>query len=137
MLVFSLLFAWLWPAAGWGISETCREWLQEHEDWRVEVVGLYLRGGSQRELDGAVFELLQRESVGDLVHPRAAVLVRERGAEKPEVGDLLDAVLGERPVLEPLPDAGQEPVGYPPARRVADELLLVGKLIVDGDEFVE
>jgi hypothetical protein len=43
-------------------SETCREWAREHEDWKAQVVRLYLRGASSRELDSALFELMQREA---------------------------------------------------------------------------
>ena len=45
-----------------GASETCREWAREHEDWKAEVVRLYLSSASDRELDGALFELMQREA---------------------------------------------------------------------------
>jgi hypothetical protein len=43
-------------------GDPCREWQDEHATWRSEVVRLYLRGASQRALDEAVFELVQREA---------------------------------------------------------------------------
>ncbi len=45
-----------------GANESCREWMAEHRHWKVEVVRRYLHGGPERELDEAVFELLQREA---------------------------------------------------------------------------
>ncbi len=43
-------------------SDSCREWKLEHRDWKTLAVGHYLRGAPQRELDEAVFEMLQREA---------------------------------------------------------------------------
>ena len=43
-------------------GDPCREWQDEHAKWRAEVVRLYLNGASQRALDEAVFELVQREA---------------------------------------------------------------------------
>jgi hypothetical protein len=43
-------------------DQSCREWLREHCDFKAKAIGLYLRGAPQRELDVAVFELLQREA---------------------------------------------------------------------------
>ncbi len=43
-------------------SESCRQWRGEHRGYEVEVVRLYLTGATQRALDEAVFELLQREA---------------------------------------------------------------------------
>ena len=48
-------------AAG-AASETCREWSREHADWKARVVGLALVDAPQREIDAAVFELVQREA---------------------------------------------------------------------------
>ncbi len=55
-------------------SKVCREWQREHRTWKTEAVRLYLKGAPQRELDNAIFELLQRESYltsCDLAVPRA------------------------------------------------------------------
>jgi hypothetical protein len=46
------------PAA----ADPCGEWLDEHREWKAEVVHRYLTDASQRELDEAVFELIQREA---------------------------------------------------------------------------
>ncbi len=43
-------------------SDSCREWKLEHRDWKTLAVSRYLRGAPQRELDEAVFEMLQREA---------------------------------------------------------------------------
>ena len=43
-------------------DESCRQWLREHCDWKAKTISRYLRGAPQRELDAAVFELLQREA---------------------------------------------------------------------------
>ena len=43
-------------------SDSCREWKLEHRDWKTLAVSRYLRGAPQRELDQAVFEMLQREA---------------------------------------------------------------------------
>lgn len=43
-------------------SDACREWWGEHRTWKAEVVHRHLAGAGQRELDEAVFELLQREA---------------------------------------------------------------------------
>ena len=45
-----------------GASDSCREWKLEHRDWKTLAVSRYLRGAPQRELDEAVFEMLQREA---------------------------------------------------------------------------
>jgi hypothetical protein len=43
-------------------SDSCREWRTEHLQWKTEVLRRYLRGAAERDLDAAVFELLQREA---------------------------------------------------------------------------
>jgi len=43
-------------------SDSCREWRYEHSDWQAEVMHRYLTGAPQREIDGALFEMLQREA---------------------------------------------------------------------------
>ncbi len=50
------------PAQTARADEACREWWKEHHRWKAEVVRRYLHGAPQRELDDAVFELLQREA---------------------------------------------------------------------------
>ena len=48
-------------AAG-AVTETCREWQDEHEGWKARVLGLALADAPQRAIDEAVFELVQREA---------------------------------------------------------------------------
>jgi hypothetical protein len=43
-------------------GDSCHQWADEHRDWTVRVVRLYLTGGGRHELDTALFELLQREA---------------------------------------------------------------------------
>ena len=43
-------------------NDSCREWRGEHRAWKTEALRRYLRGAPQRELDEAVFEVLQREA---------------------------------------------------------------------------
>ena len=49
-------------ASAFAESDSCREWAGEHRRFKAVVVRSYLRGAPQRELDEAVFELLQREA---------------------------------------------------------------------------
>ena len=44
------------------VSETCREWLREHDEWKARVLGRVLAGAPPRAVDEAVFELVQREA---------------------------------------------------------------------------
>jgi hypothetical protein len=43
-------------------EDSCREWRLEHRGWKTEALRRYLRGAPEREVDAAVFELLQREA---------------------------------------------------------------------------
>ena len=43
-------------------EDSCREWRLEHRSWKTEALRRYLRGAPEREVDAAVFELLQREA---------------------------------------------------------------------------
>jgi len=43
-------------------SDSCREWRLEHCTWKAESMRRYLTGAPQRELDAAIFEMLQREA---------------------------------------------------------------------------
>ena len=47
------------PAAA---SDSCREWRDEHLTWKTKAMCRYLLGEPQRELDLAIFEMLQREA---------------------------------------------------------------------------
>jgi hypothetical protein len=44
------------------VPQSCRDWRGEHRRWTIEAVRLYLTGAPERELDGALFEMLQREA---------------------------------------------------------------------------
>ena len=50
------------PGAARAGNDSCKEWRQEHCRWKIEAMRRYLRGAPQRELDEAIFELLQRET---------------------------------------------------------------------------
>jgi hypothetical protein len=43
-------------------GDSCREWRLEHRGWKTEALRRYLRGAPEREVDAAVFEMLQREA---------------------------------------------------------------------------
>ena len=43
-------------------TDSCREWRGEHHAWKTEALRRYLNAAPQRELDEAVFEVLQREA---------------------------------------------------------------------------
>jgi hypothetical protein len=43
-------------------NDSCREWQKEHCEWKARALRRYLHGAPQRELDAAVFEVLQREA---------------------------------------------------------------------------
>jgi hypothetical protein len=60
--VAAALAVWVLGAGGAGAAESCREWREEHRRWKSEALRLYLSGAPQRELDTALFELLQREA---------------------------------------------------------------------------
>jgi hypothetical protein len=44
------------------VTETCREWLREHDEWKARALGRVLAGAPARAVDEAVFELVQREA---------------------------------------------------------------------------
>lgn len=58
LLAASLLLASSVAAA----EDSCREWRLEHRSWKTEALRRYLHGAPEREVDAAVFELLQREA---------------------------------------------------------------------------
>ena len=43
-------------------TDSCREWQKEHCEWKARAIKRYLGGAPQRELDEAVFEILQLEA---------------------------------------------------------------------------
>jgi hypothetical protein len=61
-LAVALAAALLGAGAAHAGDESCREWLREHCDWKARAIHHYLTGAPQRELDEAVFEILQREA---------------------------------------------------------------------------
>ncbi len=61
LLTLALAASLLVANAGYA-SQTCREWWRDHETWKARVVALYLSSASQRELDGAMFEVVQLEA---------------------------------------------------------------------------
>ncbi len=58
----ALAAALLAGGAAQGGSDSCREWRREHCAWKAESMRRYLLGAPQRELDAAIFEMLQREA---------------------------------------------------------------------------
>lgn len=43
-------------------TDTCRDWLDEHAEWKAKVLGRTLADAPQRAIDQAVFEMMQREA---------------------------------------------------------------------------
>jgi hypothetical protein len=56
--IAALLFA----TGAQAVSETCREWQDEHAEWKARVVALALTDMPRRAIDEAMFELVQREA---------------------------------------------------------------------------
>ena len=52
----------LWATAAQAGNDSCREWQKEHCDWKARAIKRYLGGAPQRDLDEAVFEILQLEA---------------------------------------------------------------------------
>jgi hypothetical protein len=58
----ALAAGWLLAGSAAADNESCREWRQDHFAWKTESLRRYLNGAPQREVEAAVFELLQREA---------------------------------------------------------------------------
>lgn len=58
----ALAAGWLLAGSAAADNESCREWRQDHLGWKTETVRRYLNGAPPREVDAAVFEVLQREA---------------------------------------------------------------------------
>jgi len=43
-------------------TDTCREWRDEHRRWKREALTRVLLGAPERDVDAAIFEVLQREA---------------------------------------------------------------------------
>ena len=57
-----LAASFLGANAVFAANDSCREWQKEHCQWKAEAMRLYLRHEPQREVDAAIFEMLQREA---------------------------------------------------------------------------
>lgn len=60
--IVAVLAALLCAGSAQAASETCREWQDEHAEWKARVLGLSLSDAPRRAIDGAMFELVQREA---------------------------------------------------------------------------
>ncbi len=58
----ALAAGWLLAGSAAADNDSCREWRQDHFAWKAKAVRRYLNGASQREVEAAVFEVLQREA---------------------------------------------------------------------------
>jgi hypothetical protein len=61
-MILAAVSAALLGAGAAQAGDSCREWRGEHLAWKTEVVRRYLGGAPQRDLDAAIFEVLQREA---------------------------------------------------------------------------
>ena len=79
-----------------------------------------------RDRDGRVDarQLLDRDRVGDGVAARAAVLLRDREAHEPELGELRDELVRKPSLLVQLGGDRRDPLARERSNRVADQLLL-------------
>ncbi len=87
--------------------------------------------GERADAGVAALELLHDESVGDIAQPRAAVFLRQVGAEHPQLADLGDQLRGKATVDVGLADDRHDLVLDPLPHRVADHPLLFGQERVD------
>ena len=55
-------------------------------------------------------------------------------AEQAQLAEFGDAARGERAILEPVADVGEDPVGGEIAHRVADEALIGGQLVINPEQ---
>jgi hypothetical protein len=141
-----LAAALLVGSAAQGGSDSCREWRREHCAWKAESMRRYLLGAPQRELDAAIFEMLQREayltSCDISVQGSRGVLVGWRlvGRSPDEYGSaVLEAVLeragfdvGLREqlgdaVIQPAADVNTTTAAAPPPQRFRDGLASVAR----------
>jgi hypothetical protein len=60
--VAPVVVAALLAAGAAAADDSCREWSDEHRRWTVQALRGYLTGAAQREMDEALFEVLQREA---------------------------------------------------------------------------
>jgi hypothetical protein len=58
-LLVALLF---WAGGASAQPDSCRDWRNEHRQWKIETLRRSLHGAPQADIDAAVFELLQREA---------------------------------------------------------------------------
>ena len=82
----------------------------------------------------APLQLLHDEAVGHVVEAGAAVLLRQVGAEEPQLGHAGDELLGELPLDVGLADDRDEVLVDPGAHGVADRALLLGEEGVEVQE---
>ena len=76
-------------------------------------------------------QLLAQQREADVVHPTAAVVLRDRGAQEPLLGHLLEHAPGEAVAGVPLADVGQDlGFGEGPGSPL-DQPVLVGEREVD------
>src|SRR5213082_2990932 len=101
----------------------------EGEDRIHDEGALHRREGADTRI--AALELLHDQPVRHVVEPGAAVLLRQIGAEQPELGHLGDQLPGKATVHVMLADDRHESLVDPGAYGVADGALLFGEQAVD------
>ena len=86
-----------------------------------------LHRGERADARVAPLELLHDEPVGHVVEARAAVFLRQVGAEQPQLGHAGDELLGKLPFDVGLADDGQQVLVHPGPDGVPDRALLLGE----------
>ena len=91
--------------------------------------GVHRHDHAQRRVD--VLELLARQAEAQVVHARAAVLLRHGDAEQPELGHLREHVPVEAVLAIEVVDVRRDFAGAPLADGLLEQALLVGQFEVN------
>ena len=93
-----------------------------------------LHRGERADAGVAPLELLHDQAVGDVVEPRAAVLLRQVGAEQAQLRHARNQLLGKLALDVRVADDGHEVLVHPGPDGVPDGALLLRQQAVEGQE---
>jgi hypothetical protein len=91
--------------------------------------GLHGHGRAVARIDA--FDLAGDEPVGDIARARAAIVLRQRGAQQPEFAHLVHDLAVEALVAEGRDDARHQPLLGIGPRGVADHALVLRELLLE------
>src|SRR4026209_1355507 len=103
-----------------GAPREQRETVQTHVD---------RNNHTQRRIE--VFKLLARDTERDVIHPRAAILLRDAAAEKPELRHLRQQAAVELVRTIEIVDSRCNRASTPLAHALLEQLLLFSKIEID------